>query len=706
MSTLQFLRERAGILVAGVIGLSLFIFVIGDFFGSGSSAQRAQTRKYYEIGKIGDQSVSYQDFEQEVQNLIEIYKLSGNTNLDESTTESIREQTWQEIIRKNILDNQYKKLGIGVSAEEVDELVLGNNPHQIVLQLFTDQQTGTFNKSGLVNFLKQTEIDETTKRYWLFFENEIVDDRMSTKYNSLVSKGLCVTSRQVEFDKNISAATVDFSFIMKNYSSVPDSSIKIKASDLESYYSKHKDNFRKNAMRDIEYITFDVVPSDDDIRLAEEWINKTKTEFSEAPDPVQYINLTADTRHAGFFTPLSDVPAQLTEFVKKEDLKEVFGPYNEEGTLKVARLLAVEDRPDSVHVRHILLSAGQNRSLEMAKNQADSLIKLIKSGISFSTLAITNSDDQGSAQLGGDLGWFPEGRMVVPFNNACFSAKKGDIVTAETTFGIHIIEVIAQSKSSRKYDIGIVDRKIIPGSMTNQRVYSEASQFAGTNNTYEKFNQAITEKGLTKRVANDIAPQQKTLPGLDNPRNLIISLFQTETGKIVLDNNQQAVFEVGDKYVVAFCTRVQEEGIAPLKDVENDVRFLVYKDKKAEIISGEFEKIIQPGKSLDDIAGSMGLTVQEATQINFRSYSVPGAGAEPALISTASAAKQGEVAGPVKGDNGVYMLTVNNSSNTSEEDLKLLKERLTSTYQMRGSYEAFEALRKEANIVDKRYKFY
>lgn len=705
MSALQFLREKAGVLVAGLIGLSLFIFVVSDFFGNGRG-QRAKARKYYEIGKIGEESVSYQDFQNQVESLIEIYKLSGNTKLDDATSESIREQTWQQMIRKIILDSQYKKLGIGVSSEEVDELVLGNNPHQVVLQLFTDQQTGTFNKSVLVNFLKQTEVDPTAKKYWLFFENEIVNDRMSSKYNSLVSKGLYVTSRQAEFDKNIASSTVDFSFIVKNYSSVPDSSIKITTADLESYYSKHRESYKRTALRDIEYVTFDVVPSPEDIKQAEDWINKTKVEFAEAPDPVQFINLTADTRFVGFYVPLSEVPDSIRDFVKKEDLKTVYGPYNEAGTLKLARVLNVSDRPDSVHVRHILLAVGQTRSLQQAKTQADSLIKLIKSGISFNTLAITNSDDQGSAQLGGDLGWFPEGRMVVPFNNACFSGKKGDITTAETSFGIHIIEILDQSKKIRKYQLGLIDRRIIPGSITNQRVYSEASQFAGTNDTYQKFNTAITEKGLTKRVANDINPSQKTLPGLENPRNLIISLFQAEAGKIVLDNNQQAVFEMGDKYIVAYCTRVQEEGIALLKDVENDVRFMVTKEKKAEVISAEFEKNNQSGKSLDDLASSMNLKVQEATQINFRSYTVPGAGAEPALISAASASKQGSVEGPVKGENGVYMLSVNNITNTADQDLKLLKDRLSSTFQMRGSYEAYEALRKEANIVDKRYKFY
>ena len=48
------------------------------------------------------------------------------------------------MVREKILDTQYKKLGIGVSTEEVDELVLGNNPHQIVQQLFTDQTDRSF----------------------------------------------------------------------------------------------------------------------------------------------------------------------------------------------------------------------------------------------------------------------------------------------------------------------------------------------------------------------------------------------------------------------------------------------------------------------------------------------------------------------------------------------------------------------------------
>jgi peptidyl-prolyl cis-trans isomerase D len=702
MSTLQFLREKAGILVVAVIGLSLFIFVISDLVGNGRGSTR-RMQKYYEIGKIGGETVSYQDFEARLASLTEIYKMSGRS-IDESMSESIREQIWQQMIREKILDSQYEDLGIGVSTEEIEEMVMGNNPDPIVQQLFADPQTGMFNKSFLVNFLKQTEVDDAARRYWLFFEDEIVNTRLNTKYNTLVSKGLYVTTKQAEFESILNSNTVDFSYLLKNYASIPDSAVNISKSELEAYYDNHKENYRRVALRDIEYVAFEVVPSEEDIRLAEDWINKAREEFKTAADPVEFINLTADTRHIGFFIPFADVPENLKTFIKLEKTDSIFGPYQEDGAFKLAKLLAVEDRPDSVHVRHILLSPNQTRTLAQARQQADSIVKMLRSGASFEAIALTNSDDQGSAQLGGDLGWFTEGRMVVPFSNASFTGKKGEIKTAETTFGVHIIEILNRSKTSRKYNIGIIDRKIMAGSMTNQRVYSEANQFAGTYDTYEEFNAAVAEKRLNKRVATNVSPVQKTLPGLENPRYLIMSLFQADKNGIVLDNNDQAVFEVDDKYVVAFCTRVQQEGIAPLRDVSNDIRFAVLKEKKAALLSKEFSS--RSDKSLDQIGTEMNLPVQEATGINFRSFAVQGIGTEPALVAAATAAEQGKVEGPVKGINGVYVLTVNNINPSQEEEATMLKERLASTFQMRGTYEAFEALRKKAGIVDQRYKFY
>ncbi len=706
MSVLQTLREKAGPLVAGVIGLSLLLFVISDFFGN-NNAQRRKANKYYEMARIDGEVIQYPEFEAKVQELTEIYKMSGSTDINEQMAESIREQIWQQTLTDRLMGKTYRKTGLSVSPEEVEMMVFGDNPHPIVQQLFTDPQTGMFNKSFLVNFLKATETDEATKRYWLFFENQIINDKLNSKLVSLMSKGLYVTGKQSEFEAGLAKQTVNFSYATRNYAAVPDSTVNISTEEIKKYYDAHKDDFKRTAVRDMEYIVFDILPSESDLKEAELWATNEKAEFAAATDKIQYINLTADTRHTGFYLPLSELPESLRQLAEDGDLNTVAGPYFENGAYKIARLVDIADRPDSVRAAHILLTPGQTRTLAQARVEADSLMQLIRAGIDFNTLAMAVSDDQGSAPVGGDLGWFSEGIMIVPFNNACFSGNKGDLVTVETSFGVHIIKILDQSKKVRKYDIGVVDRKVIPSNATTQKIYAEASQFAGTNDTYEKFNKAVAAGNLNKKLALNVTPEQKELPGLTQSRGLVMSLFErSEKGSIVLDGSSQAIFELPEMYVVAYCTRIQKEGIAPVEDVTSDIRFILAKKKKGEIISDEIKKLTAEGKTLYDIASHYNTTVQDATGINFRSYSVPGAGVEPALISAASASETGVISKPVAGNNGVYVFVVNSAAPTVAEDLALVRERLGSNYEIRASYEAYQALRDKKEVVDMRYKFY
>lgn len=706
MSVLQTLREKAGWLVALVIGVSLLIFVISDFFGSGSGQQR-QARKFYEIATIGNESLSYQEYDARLQNLIEIYKLSGTPNITEELAETLRAQIWEQIVREKILNREFRKLGIEVTDDEVDALVLGDQKHPIVLQLFADRETGMFNESFLVNFLKQTESDPTALTYWLFFEDEIVTERLNSKYNNMVSKGLHVTRLQAEFEQKLAARTVDFTYAGKYFASVPDSLVKVTDDEIRKHYNARKEDYRRPALRSMEYVTFDIQPSQEDLDEGLRWITGYVGEFASTPDPEQFVNLTADTRHVGFYLSAGQLPENLREFADKGDRNAVFGPYLENNVYRIARIIDIAERPDSVRARHILVAAGPDKTMAMAKLEADSLLNVLRGGMSFELLAMMSSDDQGSAQLGGDLGWFPEGMMVIPFNNACFSGKKGDLVIAETTYGVHIIEILEQSTRVKKYNIGVIDREVTPGSATIQKIYGEASQFAGNNPTHEKFNLTVAELGLNKKIATDITQSQKDIAGLEQARYLIMSLFEAEPGKVVLDNNQQAVFELGNQYVVAYCTRAQEEGIARLEDVENEIRYKLVNLKKADIIASEFTTAAGEGKSLEAIAREKNLLLEEAAAITFRSFSVQGmAGIEPALISAASAATEGALSGPVKGNNGVYLLTVNSSAPATAEEMQMVMDRLSSMLQIRSSYELFEALRKETGIVDKRHKFF
>jgi peptidyl-prolyl cis-trans isomerase D len=704
MSVLQTLREKAGPLVAGLIGLSLLIFIVSDFFGN-NTAQRRRAKKYYELATINKESISYQDFETKVQETVDVYKLSGNSNLTEEQTANIREQIWQQMLMEKIYGKTINKTGLAVTPEEVDELVLGNDPHPIVKNLFKDPKTGVFNKSILVNFLKATETDPNTRKYWLFFENQIIADRLNSKLLNLMAKGVYVTTSQAEFESKISNKSVNFSFTSRNYSSLSDSAVKVSKDEIEKYYDKHKSSFKRSASRDMEYMTFPIAPSETDKNEVKDWADKLRPEFVAATDIPQFINLNSDTRYSDKFVTADELPENLKELALSGDKSYVAGPYIENDAYKMARIVKVEDRPDSVRVRHIIISPNSVGSVAKAKAVADSLMNLIRKGADFGAIATKYSADANSAQVGGDLGWFRENPMI-PFNNACFEGKKGDLFTSESSYGIHIVSIVDQSKKVKKYDIGIVDRKIVASNQTNQQIYAEASRFAGTNNTWEKFNKTITSGNLNKKVAAAVTPDQKELPGLSQPRSIIMALYQAkEAGSIILDNNSQAIFELPDMYVVAYCTKIQEEGIAPVNAVASEIRFKLAKEKKAEKISEEMVKYAQ-GKTLYDVAANYGTKVQDASGISFRSYSVPGAGVEPALIAAATCSQQGVLSKPVEGNNGVYMFVVNTITPSATEDIATLKAKLNSNYQVRATYEAYQAIKGKKEVVDKRYKFY
>ena len=695
MSVLQTMRDRAGALLAVVIGVTIIVFVLSDSLGSGGVSNR-QAKKYYEIAKIGKESVSYQEFDLRIQNLT-----------TEAMSESMREQVWTQMVEERLLGEEMSSLGIGVSSDEVEFMVFGDEPHPMVQQLFANQETGMLDRSFLVNFLKATEYDPQTKAYWLYFEDEIVNSKSKAKLNTLISKGLYVTSKQVEYESLLNSKSVDFSFVMKPYAMVADSSVTVTEGEIEKRYNRNRENYKQEASRSMEYVEFEVVPSAQDIAETEASISSLVEEFAASDDPVQMINLTADTRHFEHFQTIDEVPALLKEFVLEGDLNKVYGPYVEDDVYKLARLIETERRPDSVNARHILVTANRYGTREAARAQADSLRKLIESGSDFGALALINSEDQGSAQLGGDLGWFTEGMMVTPFNNACFEGKMGEIVIAETTYGFHIIEILNQRGSTLKYHVGIIDRSIEPSSTTYQNIYSEASRFAGLNNTYEKFNAAIAEENLNKKLATNLGQEEKLITGLESPRYLIMSLFETDEKSIVLDRSEQAVFELGHNFILACCSDVKDEGYAPLADVKSDIRYELLKEKKGEKIAADMKSSMQGLSTIEEIASKLGLNVQEATGVNFNTFSLPGAGIEPAVISKASGSTEGTIAGPVKGENGVFIIAVNSvMDNPLAQQGEMLRNRLSSNFQVRAVYEAFEALKNRSELKDMRYKFY
>jgi peptidyl-prolyl cis-trans isomerase D len=707
MATLQKIRDRAGLLIAVIIGLALLAFVLGDLLGRGGRGGSLFSNTQYEIAEISGKSIPYRDYLKNVDNMATVYRFTlGRKNLDEAFMDNIRTDVWEKMVQDFVMQREYKELGLAVSGDELFDMFQGSNPHPLIRQIFTNPETGVINRSQLFRFLQETQEESNVeeKRFRIYLEDEIYRYTIFSKYNNLIRKGLYVTSLEARRRVNESNRTVNMDFIVQRFNSVPDSIIVIKEKDIADYYKNHKTDFEQEESRDIRYVYFEVVPSENDYKAAEGWINNIKPEFVNTQQTRQFVLNNSDIRYDDTNYSYDSLPDIFKDSLFNAEIGTVIGPYFEDDAYKLAKLAEVNYLPDSVRARHILLQINQNNARQMLQ-LADSLKTLIEDKrADFAELARTNSVD-GSAKDGGDLGWFSESDMVniKPLSDSCFFGRIGDIKMITTQFGIHIVEILDQSRKVKKVQIGSVVRIVEPSEITDRYYYSKAGEFAGLNNTYDKFNKAVEEQDLIPRFARNLDPLEKNITGLESPRAMVKWAYANDEHAV------SGVFKFGNKYVIAAIDKVREGGYAPIEDVQAEIEIEVKKEKKAQYIIDNMRTKLTGISSLEDLTSELNTEVQTATNIRFTSNSLAGAGIEPNVISAALSLDINVISDPIIGNNGVYIVTItsiNDPEEPNDEEIKREKQFIERNFTARVYYSAYEILKELAKIQDHRTKFF
>ncbi len=705
MAILEKLRVRAGLLLAIIIGLALFAFVLSDFLDSGGTLFSSSK---HEIAEIAGRSIPYTDFEEQVKKLEKFQQIrTGQMSFDENIMDRFRNAIWENMVQDIILEKEFKKIGLDVSVDELKELFVGENPHYLVMQYLGDPQTGTLNRQALAQFISSLqEVDESDeKTYYQFVENEVYRSRRYEKYLALLRKSLDATTLEAKRHFNDMNSSVDFEFVVKPFTSVSDSAISVSKSELEKYYAAHKNKYKQEESRDIRYVFFEVIPSQEDYKEAEEYIIRSKDEFTKAEDTKQYVNLNSTEPFDEKFYSFGELPDTMNDIMFKSEVGTVVGPYFEDNAYKLAKLATIKYLPDSVRARHILLQATQNNAAQIWK-LADSLKEIISKGADFAELARKYSADKGSVMEGGDLKWFKGGDMVKPFSDSCFFAKKGDIKIVPTQYGLHVVQITDQSKPVKKVQIGILERKVVPSNTTDQIYYSKAYEFAGINNTYEKFNKAIEQQNMSLyvRQAKGVKPLDREIPGLETPRQLIKWAYKADEKEI-----SSQVFKLGNKYVIGVLDKIHEEGYIPLNEIKEEIEHEVRKEKKAEKITAEINSMLRQNITIEELADKLNLQVRTAVGIRLAYPSLPEIGNEPVIAASAFQMEKNIISKPIKGNSGVFVLVVTNVNTPNDITPDMLnreKMYINRNYAARINYTAYEALKKMVRIKDNRREFY
>lgn len=719
MGTLETLRNKAGVFVTVILGLALLAFVLGDLLGSGQSIFN---RGEMEVGRVDGVAYDYTEYQAAVDRQLKMRQALSGQGQTEQMQSQIREMVWRTFLQKEVLGRECERLGLAVTDDELSNLVLGNDPMPVVKQVFTNPETQEFDRERMLNFLQNLDnVTPEQREYWYELERGIADEQLMQKYTNLVSKGLWVTTNQAEQLQKLQQNQADVAYIVTRYASEPDSLFSVTDTEAKAYYERHKESYRRDERRDIAYVTFTVRPQDEDRDVAMQAMQKDAVEFATTENPTVYVTQLGDEPYAGRWYAKEDLPTEIAEWAFSAQDGEVSPIVYDNEAFKMARLIRHRSLPDSANARHILFSADKYPG-ERAQQMADSVAELIRKGADFKALAEQYSDDPGSKSKGGDLDWFAQGRMVKPFNDACFEGKKGEIQVVASNFGVHIIEVLGQKGGTPRVDLAILVHNIVPGKHTYQQVFNEASSFASLVHTerpgwfaslssakekayadkmIKDFDSLANERTLMVQAGDDLEQIQTDIRGLENSREVVRWAFGAKPGDV------SSVFELGDTFVVALLKDIKaSDGVyADWTAVQKELIDAVLRDKKAAAIEAKLKDASAGASSMDAVASKVGEGVKRANAVNYDSYSFGSDGYEPALVGVASQLTKGQLVGPIRGNQGVYMVQaeeVTANANARPSDIKQSRDE----FSRRASYEAYSALEQMSKVEDRRGKFF
>lgn len=711
MATLEKIRSKAGLLVL-VVGLALFAFIIGDFLNSGSTYFK-QTQE--RVAEVDGEAISIRDYQERIDEMVEMYKMqTGQTSLPDEYTAQIRQSVFDTMVQDIVLGEATEKVGMEVSADELFDMVQGENISPLIQQMptFQNPQTGAFDRNALLNFLKAIDSDAIAaapieqqeqlikaKNYWIFWEKNIKRQRLEQKYTTLLAKAVGANKLEAKesFDEN--AKSADIVYAMQAYATIPDSTIQVSNSDVKALYDQRKDLFKQKETKVLKYLAVDIRPSQDDYNAAQKEIEAVKEELASTDKVADVVNENSEIPYIdAFFTDKSFDP-EMKQFATTAEVGAVYGPIFENDKYRLFKLVDKTNAPDSVKVSHIML-AGKSEAETTAL--ADSLMGAIKSGADFAELAKKHSVDQ-AAENGGELGWFTEVTALrgvnEEFKNAIFSTPVNQVAVVKSMYGTHLVKVTEKTANVTKYKMADVDMTVSPSSKTYSNIYNELNSFISKNRDIAKLDTAAQSAGYNVISNVSVTPDNQLIGTIKNSRPVIRWAFQNDKGAV------SEIFECDDKFIIAAVEKSVPAGYAPLEMVAPALKAELVAKKKGEKIAADLAA--KNLSSMEAYADAMGSSVDSVKFVSFGTRRISGIGVEPNLNAEVSLAQVGQVSAPVQGNNGVYVFKVyaeNTDAKTFNEAEVMRSLDANNIYRL--SYQAIQTLVDKAEIEDNRIRFY
>ena len=707
MAIIGKIREKSGLLVA-IVGLGLFLFIIPvndllqQFNGTGNSS----------LGLFNDSEIDANDWkyynrENKTRNNLRINNLNsgGNGSLTSDEEDQIKINTWNQMISDTIYFFEFDKVGLDVSADELNQgLLNGEKPLPSSLkELFVTN--GLYNKDSF-NIWKTNRIinlpdnPESKRDLKNNIEDPLKNERKINKYSAMVKYGILGTVQEAKRTSNEEKITSNINYIFIDYNEIDDSLIDLNEKEKRLFYNEHSNEKmweQRQNLVSYDYSILKFNPSKTDVANYTERMESLIEDFKSSKNDSLFVANYAETpmmiqspyglRPSGNYTNQPYKGGKFSSFIDQKissSVKgDIVGPFVTGDKIQLVKIYDTGEE-EQAKVRHILISS-KKEDLDDAKNKklADSILYAIRRDSSkFSSLVTKYSDDPGSVANGGVYSWFPKGQMTAEFEEFSFSKKVGRSGVVRTNYGFHIIQVLGRKIGTFK-KIAIVDETIQVSKATQNEFYDSAALALYYKADSNDFETAADELGYEVKSSGYIPliyPNRRT-SGLYGPadlnRNLNISkwAFNSDVGDLLEPeyiSNNQLVLAVLKEKIISFDNSY--DNIVSLMDP------LIKNSLKAKYYVENFSKKLDSATTMDVISEITGKTVET----KFVKYSDVNIGnntqelAEPKVMANIFSLNPEEISTIIEGKKGLYIVQCQKTNNQNRVDENTVIEKAQS----------------------------
>ena len=659
MAVLETIRVKFGVVITVLIAVALLSFIIDP---STLQSVTASMSSKYDVGEINGKSISYNDFQEEVDKYTTLTEMmTGSSVQNEQQQISIRNTAWESLVNKYLFVKNAKAAGLAVGDEEMVSIISGEIESPVVSQNQLFFNNGVFSKEALVQFVNSIDSDPSGRYrlYWNNLQNEALNYQYYTKYMSLFTQSNIVNKLQLADQIAGNNNTFNVEFVMVPFGYATDSTIVVTDAEIKKYYEAHKKDYKQRAGRDLEYVVFEVKPSTADITAASEAMSKAYAEFKTTDNVKSFLLANSDRKFDNTWYKageLNKVAREVNDFAFTNGAK-VSDIITKGNNFYAVRVVDEAMVPDSVYVKYVP-STSEN---------VDSLLNVAE----------------------------PMWITQTPGFEDLMTAKAG----SQKKLGGFVFNVVKTSAPVAKKRVAILEKSAVASKETVNGYYTQANTFATmAAGKYDSFRMAKDSLGVYAHPVNKLAEGSSRLGAIDGTKEISRWAYEAKKGEV------SSIFTINNNYfIVAALTGIYEEGYADLKEVSSSINNTLYREKYAQKKAEEVKESIAGLADLQSIAEKLGTTVSSKDGVAFSSFTSQGL--DPKFIGAAYASDDNVVCGPVAGNNGVYVYKVTGRDAQSHYTEDSAKQHHTQNVQYSSQF-VVPVMMDDANVKDNRARFF